>query len=203
MKIICIGRNYHDHIREMGSPLPSEPVFFLKADTAIITRNRPFFYPGFSKDIQYEVEIVLRICRVGKHINARFAHLYYNELGIGIDFTARDVQRDAIAGGLPWEKAKAFDGSAPLSPFVPLVELGDVHNLDFSLKKNGSLVQKGNTANMIFDFERIIGHVSRYFTLKMGDMIFTGTPAGVGGVEIGDVLEAYLGDRRMLKCNIK
>ncbi|HOY30633.1 MAG TPA: fumarylacetoacetate hydrolase family protein [Bacteroidales bacterium] len=203
MKIICIGRNYSDHIREMKNDLPKEPLFFLKPDTALVTRNRPFFYPDFSNDVQYEVEIVFRICKVGKYIQEKFAHTYYDEIAVGLDMTARDLQSEAIHKGLPWEKTKGFDGSAPISSFVPLAEFPDIKNLNFSLKKNRETVQSGNTSHMIFSIDQIIAHVSQFITLKTGDLFFTGTPAGVGPVKIGDRLTAYLEDKKMLTCNIR
>ncbi|HNW70429.1 MAG TPA: fumarylacetoacetate hydrolase family protein [Bacteroidales bacterium] len=203
MKIICIGRNYRDHVKELHNDTPAEPVFFLKPDTALVTRNRPFFYPEFSNEIHHEVEIVFRICKVGKYIQEKFAHTYYNEIAIGLDMTARDLQREAIKNGLPWEKTKGFDSSAPISSFVPVSEFPDIKNLNFSLKKNDETVQSGNTANMIFSIEQIIAHVSQFITLKMGDIIFTGTPAGVGPVKIGDKLTAFIEDKKMLSCNIR
>ena len=204
MKIICIGRNYVEHAKELNNPLPSEPVFFLKPDTALLIKNRPFYYPEFSDNIHYEVEIVLKISKVGKYIDERFADTYYDEIGIGIDFTARDLQKKAKEKGLPWEKAKAFDFSAPLSDrFIPKKDLDETGNISFTLLKNGKEVQKGNTANMIFSFRQIISYVSRFITLKTGDLIFTGTPEGVGPVKVGDVLEAYIGSERMLKCEIR
>ena len=203
MKIICIGRNYTDHVRELKNDLPKEPVFFLKPDTAIVTRNRPFFYPEFSAEIHHEVEIVFRISKVGKYIQEKFAHTYYNEIAVGLDMTARDLQREAIKNGLPWEKTKGFDSSAPISSFVPVSDFPDIKNLNFSLKKNGETVQSGNTRDMIFSIDRIIAHVSQFITLKMGDIIFTGTPAGVGPVQIGDKLTAYIEDKKMLSCNVR
>lgn len=203
MKIICIGRNYVEHARELNNPLPDEPVFFLKPDTAIIIRNRPFFYPDFSKNIHYEVELVLKIRKNGRHVRPEFANTYYDEIGIGIDFTARDVQDKLKQKGLPWEAAKAFDGSAPVSNFVPVSKFTDPKNIQFRLFKNGELVQDGNSGLMIFDFDQILVHVSKYVTLKMGDLVFTGTPAGVGPVKIGDRLEAFIGNDMMLKCDIK
>jgi acylpyruvate hydrolase len=203
MKIICIGRNYRDHIKELSNKTPVEPVFFLKPDTAIVTRNRPFFYPEFSNDIQHEVEIVFRICKVGKYIQEKFAHTYYDEIAVGLDMTARDLQREAIKNGLPWEKTKGFDGSAPISSFVPVSEFPDLKKLNFSLKKNGETVQSGNASDMIFSIEQIIAHVSQFITLKMGDLIFTGTPAGVGPVKIGDKLTAYIEDKKMMSCNVR
>lgn len=203
MKIICIGRNYVEHARELNNPLPQEPVIFLKPDTAIITRNRPFFYPEFSEDIHYEAELVLKIAKNGRHIQPKFARSYYQHIGIGIDFTARDLQQKQKEKGLPWEIAKAFDGSAPISSFVELETLQDSSNIRFHLLKNGEKVQDGHSELMIFNFDNIISYVSKFITLKMGDLIFTGTPAGVGSVKIGDRLEAYIEDRKMLKCDIK
>jgi len=204
MKIICIGRNYVEHAKELNNPLPTEPVFFLKPDTALLLKNRPFYYPEFSDNIHYEAEIVLKISKVGKYIDERFADTYYNEIGIGIDFTARDLQKKAKEKGLPWEKAKAFDFSAPLSDrFFHKKDLDDTGNISFTLLKNGQEVQKGNTANMIFSFRQIISYVSRFITLRTGDLIFTGTPEGVGPVKVGDVLEAYIGSERMLRCEIR
>lgn len=203
MKIICIGRNYSDHVRELQNEIPQEPVFFLKPDTALVTRNRPFFYPEFSTEIHYEVEIVFRICKVGKYIQEKFAHTYYNEIAIGLDMTARDLQREAQKNGLPWEKTKGFDCSAPISSFVPISEFPDLKNLNFSLKKNGETVQSGNTSKMIFSIDKIIAHISQFITLKTGDIIFTGTPAGIGPVQIGDKLTAYIEGKKMLSCNVR
>ncbi|MEI6123874.1 MAG: fumarylacetoacetate hydrolase family protein [Bacteroidota bacterium] len=203
MKIICIGRNYSDHVRELNNDLPAEPLFFMKPDTAIVTRNRPFFYPEFSNEIHYEVELVFKICKVGKYIQEKFAPKYYNEIAVGIDFTARDLQREAIAKGLPWEKTKGFDGSAPISSFVPISEFKDCKNLNFSLQKNGETVQTGNSADMIFGIDKIIAHVSQFITLKTGDLFFTGTPSGIGPVKLGDRLEAFIEDKKMLGCNIR
>jgi len=203
MKIICIGRNDVKHARELNNQIPEEPVFFLKPDTAIIIRNRPFFYPDFSSKIDYEVELVLKIKKNGRHILPEFAHTYYDEIGIGIDFTARDMQESLKTKGLPWEKAKAFDGSAPISSFVNISKFNDLNDIPFSLKKNGETVQLGNSGLMIFDFNTILVHISKYITIKMGDLIFTGTPAGVGPVAIGDRLEGFLGEEKMLKVDIK
>jgi 2-keto-4-pentenoate hydratase/2-oxohepta-3-ene-1,7-dioic acid hydratase in catechol pathway len=203
MKIICIGRNYVKHARELNNQIPEEPVFFLKPDTAIIIRNRPFFYPDFSSKIDYEVELVLKIKKNGRHILPEFAHTYYDEIGIGIDFTARDMQESLKTKGLPWEKAKAFDGSAPISSFVNISKFNDLNDIPFSLRKNGETVQLGNSGLMIFDFNTILVHISKYITIKMGDLIFTGTPAGVGPVAIGDRLEGFLGEEKMLKVDIK
>ncbi|HKL38308.1 MAG TPA: fumarylacetoacetate hydrolase family protein [Bacteroidales bacterium] len=203
MKIICIGRNYADHAREFGNDVPENPIFFLKPDTSLVIRNRPFFYPDFSEDIHFETEIVLKICRLGKNISPRFAHRYYKELTVGIDFTARDLQRECKKNGWPWEIAKGFEGSAPLGKFVHKDKIGDVHNLSFGLYLNDRIVQSGNTADLIFSFEDLIAYVSRFFTLKMGDLIFTGTPAGVGPVQVGDRLTAYAEDRTLLDFRIK
>jgi 2-keto-4-pentenoate hydratase/2-oxohepta-3-ene-1,7-dioic acid hydratase in catechol pathway len=203
MKIICIGRNYADHAKEFGNDVPEKPIFFLKPDTSVVIRNRPFFYPDFSEDIHYETEIVLKICRLGKNISPRFAHRYYKELTVGIDFTARDLQRECKKNGWPWEIAKGFEGSAPLGKFVNKEKLGDVHNLPFGLRLNDRVVQSGNTADLIFSFEDLIAYVSQFFTLKMGDLIFTGTPAGVGPVQVGDWLTAYIEDRTLLDFRVK
>lgn len=204
MKIICIGRNYIDHAKELNNPVPEHPVFFLKPDTALLRENRPFFYPGFSEDIHYECELVVKINKLGRNIQKKFAHTYYNEIGIGLDFTARDLQSKAKAKGLPWEIAKAFDASAPISmEFVKKDDFPDLNNISFHLDKNGETVQLGNSADMIFDFDELISYLSIFFTLKTGDLIFTGTPAGVGPVKVGDELEAYIGDRLMLKCSVK
>ncbi len=203
MKIICIGRNYVAHAKELNNPLPSAPVFFMKPDTALIIRNRPFFYPEFSSDIHYEVELVFKINKNGRHIEEKFAHSYYNEVGIGIDFTARDIQSKCKEKGLPWEPAKAFDGSAPCSKFLHLEKYPDQSNIQFHLLKNGEKVQDGNSSLMIFSIDKIISYVSKFITLKMGDLIYTGTPAGVGPVTIGDKLEAFIEGEKMLKCEIK
>ncbi|MFI5151550.1 MAG: fumarylacetoacetate hydrolase family protein [Bacteroidia bacterium] len=203
MKIICIGRNYAEHAKEMKAPLPQEPVFFLKPDTALIIRNQPFFLPDFSKEIHHEVELVLKISKAGKFIEEKFASRYYDEIGIGIDFTARDIQQQCKEKGLPWEKAKGFDGSAPLGKFVNKTTLADTTGIDFHLDINGKTIQKGNSKDLIFSFERIISYVSRYITLKKGDLIFTGTPEGVGPVRTNDRLEAYLGTEKLLAFNIK
>jgi acylpyruvate hydrolase len=203
MKIICIGRNYADHAREMNSSLPADPVFFMKPDTALVENNKPFFYPGFSSEIHHEVEIVLRINRLGRHIAEKFAHRYYDEIGVGIDFTARDLQAECKKTGLPWEIAKAFDGSAPIGKFVRKGELASPGNITVRLDLNGKTVQKGNSADMIFGFDRLISYISGFITLKIGDLIFTGTPAGVGEVKIGDRLQAYLEERLLLDFHIR
>lgn len=198
MKIICIGRNYVAHARELNNEVPDKPVFFLKPDSALVIANRPFFYPEFSNDVHHELEVVIRINRLGRSIEEGFAHRYYNEVALGIDFTARDLQAEQKKKGLPWEIAKGFDYSAPISEFYPLDQYGDIHKLSFRLDVNGKTVQDGNTSLMIFSFEKIIAYVSRFMTLKTGDLIYTGTPAGVGPVAINDRLEAYLeGDKLM------
>jgi 2-keto-4-pentenoate hydratase/2-oxohepta-3-ene-1,7-dioic acid hydratase in catechol pathway len=203
MKIICIGRNYIEHAHELNNPVPAEPVFFMKPETALIRAGLPFFYPDFSKDVHFEVELVLHICKLGKHISEKFAHTYYDKIGIGIDFTARDVQSICKQKGLPWEIAKAFDGSAPVSKFIPRENFTDLYDINFSLEKNNETVQKGNSGMIIFNFEKIITYLSRFVTLKIGDLIFTGTPAGVGPVSIDDNLKAYIEDEKLLDINIK
>ncbi len=204
MKIICIGRNYVEHARELNNPLPENPVFFLKPDTALVIRNRPFFYPDFSTDIHYETELVLKICKVGKSIPEKFASDYYDQIGLGFDFTARDLQQKCKEKGLPWEIAKGFDFSAPVSmEFVPKSSFPDLNNIRFHMELNGNTVQEGNSGDLIFSFEKIISYVSRFMTLRTGDLIFTGTPDGVGPVKIGDKLEAYLDGKKLLSCWIK
>ena len=193
MKIICVGRNYVAHAKELNNEIPDEPVLFLKPDTALLRNNDPFYIPQWSDDVHHEVELIVRISRLGKNIDEKFSHRYYEEIGLGIDFTARDVQNELKNKGLPWEKAKAFDHSAVVCPeFVKIDSLPNRTSIGFRLDINGKTVQEGNSALMIFSIESIISHVSKYFTLKMGDLIFTGTPAGVGGVKIGDRLEGYL-----------
>jgi len=203
MKIICIGRNYTEHARELNNPVPSVPVFFMKPESALVRGNLPFFYPSFSNDVHHEVELVLHVNKVGRNISEKHAHTYYDGIGVGIDFTARDLQQEAKQKGLPWEIAKAFDYSAPVSEFIPVEEFTDLNDINFSMHKNGHVVQAGNSSEMIFNFNTIIAYVSRFVTLKMGDMIFTGTPSGVGPVIIGDKLEAFIGDRKLLLCNIR
>lgn len=203
MKIICIGRNYAEHAKEMNSAVPTEPLFFMKPDTALIRDGLPFYYPDFSKDIHHEVELVLKINKTGKHIEPEFAHKYFDEIGIGIDFTARDVQQKCKEKGLPWEKAKAFDGSAPLGSFINKKSIADLSNIDFHLEINGKTVQKGNTKDLLFSFDVLIAYVSRFITLKTGDLIYTGTPEGVGPVRTGDRLEAFIGDKKMFNTEIK
>jgi len=204
MKIICIGRNYLDHAKELNSAIPKEPVFFLKPDSALLIRNRPFYYPEFSHDVHYEIELVLKIKRVGKNILEENANTYIDSIGLGIDFTARDIQRQCIKDGLPWEVAKGFDRSAVISDdFIPRENFSNPGNIDFSLNLNGITVQKGNSRDMIFNFAKLIEHVSRFMTLKMGDLIYTGTPAGVGPVKIGDRLEGFLGSEKLLDFKVK
>ena len=203
MKILCIGRNYADHISELNNERPSEPVIFLKPDTAILKDNEPFYHPDFSNDIHHEVEIVLKINKVGKNIDAKFAHKYYDEIGIGIDFTARDLQSKLKEKGLPWEKAKAFDNSAPISGFIPKSQVTDLKNLNFHLEINGKTKQKGNTKMMLWNFDEIIAEISKYFTLKTGDLIFTGTPAGVEKVVVGDKITAFLEGMEMMSFEVK
>ncbi|HSV77313.1 MAG TPA: fumarylacetoacetate hydrolase family protein [Bacteroidales bacterium] len=203
MKIICIGMNYLSHLVEMNNPVPENPVFFMKPETALIKPGMPFFHPDFSSEIHYEVELVLRISKLGRHIQPKFAHTYYSEIGVGIDFTARDLQRACRQEGLPWEIAKAFDGSGPVSSFVPLRSLQSPGDIRFSLKKNGDLVQHGRSTDLIFGFDALISYVSSFVTLKIGDLLFTGTPAGVGKVQVGDHLEAFLEDKKMLDIRIK
>ncbi len=203
MKILCIGRNYEEHAKELKNPLPAEPVIFSKPDTALLRVNNPFFIPDFAKEFHYEVEIVVKINRLGKNIETRFAHRYYDEIGIGIDFTARDLQDELRSKGLPWEKCKAFDSSAAISQFVAKDKYADIQNLGFRLDVNGETRQKGNTSDMIYTVDEIISHVSQYFTLKIGDLIYTGTPAGVGPVKINDRLQAYIEDEKMMDFMIK
>ena len=203
MKIICIGRNYVKHAQELKNDIPEEPVFFMKPDSALLLGNKPFYIPDFSNDLHYEVELILKISRLGKNIEPRFAHRYYNEIGLGIDFTARDIQRKLSEKGLPWEKAKAFDSSAVLGDFVPKEELGDLADIRFSLLKNGEIVQDGHSADMIFPSDSIVSHVSKYVTLKIGDLIYTGTPAGVGPVNIDDRLEGFLAGKKMFDFMVK
>ena len=203
MKIVCIGRNYIDHAKELNNPLPKEPLFFLKPDSSILTKNKPFYYPEFSKNIQHEIEIVYRINRLGKNIQKQFANKYYSEVGLGIDFTARDIQEECKSKGWPWEKAKGFDGSAQISrSFINKSKL-DLNNISFQLEKNGNIVQVGNSSDMIFNFDKIISYLSTFYTLKTGDLIYTGTPAGVGGVIAGDTLKGFIADKEMLKVVVK
>lgn len=202
MKIICIGRNYTKHIEELANEKPKEPVIFMKPDSAILLKNHPFVIPPFSNDVHYEVEVLVKINRIGKHIQEKFAHKYYDEIGLGIDFTARDLQSKLKEKGLPWEKAKAFDGSAVIGKFVSK-KTYKLNNLIFQLYKNDELVQNGNTANMLWKIDEIIAYVSQFFTLKIGDVIFTGTPEGVGKVEPNDVLHGEIEDKELFKINVR
>lgn len=202
MKIFCVGRNYTEHAKELGNAIPENPVVFCKPDTALIRNNEPFYLPDFSNDIHHEVELVIRINKTGKKIQEKFANNYYNEIGLGIDFTARDIQTKLKEKGLPWELAKAFDGSAPLGEFIQISQL-TTNGIHFSLKKNGHIVQQGHTSQMIFTFNQIVSFISQYFTLKVGDLIYTGTPAGVSKVDIGDKLEGFIDDKLMLTCDVK
>ncbi len=203
MKIICIGRNYAEHAKEMKSEVPTEPVFFMKPDTALLKDSEPFYYPEFTKDLHHEIEIVIKINKVGKHIEEQFAHKYYDEIGLGIDFTARDIQAKCKEKGLPWEKAKAFDGSAPLGKFVSKAQLGNLADINFELKVNGELKQAGNTKDLLFSFDKVISYVSKFVTLKVGDLIYTGTPEGVGPVKIGDKLQGYIKGEHFLEFEVK
>jgi acylpyruvate hydrolase len=203
MKIICIGRNYHEHAKELNNPVPVKPVFFMKPDSALVIRNRPFFYPDFSNDIHHEIEVVIKIGRLGRSIDQKFASRYFSEIGLGVDFTARDIQAECKNNGLPWEIAKGFDYSAPVSRFLPVESFPDIHKLNFHLDINGKCVQTGNTSEMIFTFEHIISYVSQFITLKTGDLIYTGTPAGVGPVQPGDRLTAYLEETKMMDFPVK
>lgn len=203
MKIICIGRNYAEHARELNNPVNDEPVIFLKPETALLQKRMPFFIPDFSNDIHYEAEIVVKISKLGKNINEKFAHRYFDEVTIGIDFTARDLQSKLKSKGLPWETAKAFDGSAAVGTFVSKNKFEDLNNLNFSLKLNHQQVQTGNTTDMIFPINTIIAYASRFFTLKKGDLIFTGTPKGVGKLEKGDELEGFIGDETLLRAKVR
>lgn len=203
MRIFAVGRNYQDHISELNNQKPSAPVVFTKPDTAILRNNAPFYYPSFTKDIHHEVELVIRISKEGKSIEEKFASKYYDAVAIGIDFTARDLQDELKKQGLPWDIAKGFNGSAPISEFILLDEIKDIHHLSFSLKLNDTVVQKGSTQDMIFGIDGIISYISTFFTLRKGDVIFTGTPRGVGPVKIGDRLIAYLEEKEMLNFEIK
>lgn len=203
MKIICIGRNYAQHIAELQNEKPTEPVIFLKPDTSILLKKQPFFIPEFSQDVHHEVELLVRINKIGKHIDQKFAHKYYDEIGLGIDFTARDLQAQLKEKGLPWEKAKAFDGAAVVGKFIKKEEFPDLNNIDFSLKKNGKTVQKGNSMLMIWKIDALIEYISKYFTLKIGDIIFTGTPAGVGRVKENDILTGFIGKTEMFSIKVK
>lgn len=203
MKIICIGRNYIDHAKELNNPVPSEPIFFLKPDSALLLNNKPFYIPEFSNEIHHEVEVVVKINRLGKHIEEKFADRYYSEIGLGIDFTARDIQRKCVKEGKPWEIAKAFDHSAALGKFINIDELALLDAINFELLINDTKVQKGCTSDMIFSVNQIIAYVSKFMTLKIGDLIYTGTPAGVGSVKIGDRLQGKIEEQLMFDFEIK
>ncbi len=204
MRIFCIGRNYVEHIEELKNERPEEPVIFTKPDTALIRNNGPFYYPEFSKDIHHEVELVLRICKEGKNIEEKFASKYYDSIGVGVDFTARDLQTKAKEKGLPWDIAKGFNGSAPLSDkFIPVSEFKSLKDINFSLQIDGQLKQQGNTSFMLFNFEYIISYLSKFFTLRTGDYIFTGTPKGVSAVTVGNVLSAYIENEKLLEFEVK
>lgn len=202
MKIICIGRNYADHAKELKNDIPTKPLFFVKPDSALLRNNQPFYYPDFSKNIHHEIEVVIKIDKLGKNIEQEFAHKYYSEFTLGIDFTARDLQDECKTKGLPWEIAKGFDGSAVIGKFMKMKDY-DLNQLSFQLTKNDNLVQDGNTKDMIFSFDAIIAHVSKFMTLKIGDYIYTGTPKGVGEIKIGDMLRAKIGEKEIFKCEIR
>ena len=203
MKIFCIGRNYADHAKELNNPIPTEPIIFMKPLTAMMVGNKPLYFPDFTNDLHYEGEIVLRVCKNGRSVQPEFAHRYYDSIAFGIDFTARDLQDKLKQKGQPWEIAKGFDRSAPISPWIPIEEIKDRNDIHFQLKKNGEVVQDGHTRDLIFNFDTLICHISRYFTIQKSDLIFTGTPAGVGPVQIGDVLEGFIEDRHLLTCAIR
>ena len=203
MKIIAIGRNYAEHAKELNNPVPGVPVIFMKPDTALLRENKPFYHPDFSEDIHHEIEIVLKISKEGKHISEKFAPNYFDEIALGVDFTARDIQARHKERGLPWELAKAFDNSAPVSAFLPKTQFADLHNINFRLDVNGQTRQVGNTSNMLFSFDYIISFVSKYITLKKGDLIFTGTPQGVAKVNIGDRLQGFIENQQLLDFYVK
>jgi len=204
MKIICVGRNYAKHIEELQNEKPSDPVLFLKPDTSVLLKKQPFFIPDFSSDVHYEVEVLIRIKKVGKHIQEKFAHKYYDQLGLGIDFTARDLQQQLKEKGLPWEKAKGFDGAAVIGEkWFSKNEFQNIQALPFSLKKNGETVQEGDTSHMIYKIDELIAYISQFFTLKIGDVIFTGTPAGVGAVEKNDRLEGFIAQQSVFQIDVK
>ena len=203
MKLICIGRNYAQHISELKSEKPTEPVVFLKPDTAILLKKQPFFIPDFSNEVHHEVEVLVKINRVGKYIDSKFAHKYYEQIGLGIDFTARDLQQELKGKGLPWEKSKAFDGSAVIGKWVSKSNYENVNNIPFSLFKNNQIVQSSTTEDMLWGIDEIIAYVSQYFTLKIGDIIFTGTPSGVGKVQSNDFLKGYIGEEEFFSIKVK
>ena len=204
MRIFAIGRNYAEHIKELNNERPDEPVIFTKPDTALLRNNAPFYYPDFSKDIHYEVELVLRICKEGKNVHEKYAEKYYDAIGVGIDFTARDLQQKAKEKGLPWDIAKGFNGSAPISEkFIPVADFKNLKEINFSLAINGGIRQEGSTSLMIFSFDYIISYLSRFFTLRTGDLIFTGTPKGVGPIQVGDTLSAFIENEKLLEFEVK
>ena len=203
MKIICVGRNYAAHAKELNNAVEEEPVIFLKPDTALLSNNQDFYLPDFSNDIHYEAEVVVKINKPGKHIDEKFANRYYDSISVGVDFTARDLQSMLKAKGLPWERAKAFDGSAVIGSFLPLAEVGNIADLDFSMNLNGQKVQSANTSEMVFSVDKVIAFVSRFITLKTGDLIYTGTPQGVGKVNVGDHLIGYVGDKELFNFKVK
>ena len=203
MKIIAVGRNYIDHAKELNNPVPELPVIFMKPDTALLKDNKDFYYPEFSKDVHYEVEVVFRICNEGKHVSPKFAHKYIDAVGLGMDLTARDIQSLHKEKGLPWELAKSFDHSAVISPLFPIEDFPDLKNITFSLQRNSKTVQQGNTKDMIFDIESLIVFISKYITLRKGDLIYTGTPVGVGPVTIGDTFEGFIEGNAAFSCRIK
>ena len=203
MKIICIGKNYKSHINEMGSKMQQEPLFFFKPDTAILQRNRPFFIPEFANQFDYEIELVYKISKVGKNINEKFANTYYSEIGLGVDFTARDLQQQCIKNGNPWEICKSFDNSAAISKFIPLENIINKENINFKLYKNNQIVQEGNSKDMVFSIDKIISYISQFITLKLGDIIFTGTPSGIGKISINDRLEGWIEEKKMFEFDIK
>ena len=203
MKIICIGRNYTEHIQELATERPEEPVVFIKPDSAVLPKDQDFYIPEFTKNVHYEVEVLIKICKVGKHIDERFAHNYYDEIGLGIDFTARDLQSALKEKGLPWEKAKGFDGSAVIGKWLPKTNFKDLNNLNFTLHKNEELVQDANTSFMLWKIDELIAYVSKFFTLKKGDVLFTGTPAGVGQIATNDYLSGKLEGQELFSIKIK
>jgi len=203
MKIICVGRNYAEHIEELKNAVPKDPVLFLKPDTSILLKKQPFFIPEFSNDVHHEVEILVKINRIGKHIDRKFAHKYYDEIGLGIDFTARDLQSELKEKGLPWEKAKAFDGAAVIGKFLPKSNFKDINDINFRLEKNDEVQQAGNTSLMLWKIDTLIEYISKYFTLKIGDVIFTGTPSGVGKVNSNDVLKGFVEENELFSIKVK
>ena len=203
MKIICVGRNYSEHTKELKNEIPDKPVLFIKPQTALLKDNKPFYYPEWTKDLHYEAELVLKICKQGKYVDEKFARKYFDEATVGIDFTARDLQSEQKAKGLPWEISKGFDGSAVIGKYHPILPSAKEEGISFSLKLNSTEVQKGNSAEMLFSFEKIIAYASQFFTLQVGDLIFTGTPAGVGAVKIGDRLEGFLQTEKVFAFEVK